>query len=164
MDLFFFLSVSGFFSLMDSPPDPARLYVWTPLWDFRPQTPCQCPSQTEILDPPLLATSGVIIDCSSTVDAHALALARERVSVIYRSDGWFIDDRSLAATGPCVYHVASGLLQRTVRQLQRVRSSTAGANSVQRRSFGLLRTSLQPSGITHQLGAVARILRLGPTA
>jgi len=48
MDLFFFLSVSGFFSLMDSPPDPARLYVWTPLWDFRPQTP----SQTKFLDPP----------------------------------------------------------------------------------------------------------------
>ena len=56
-----------------------------------------------------------------------------------------------AATGPRVYHVTSGLLQWSVCELQRGRSSTATTNLEQRRSFGLLRTSLQPRCTTAAL-------------
>jgi len=42
---------SGFWGF--APRPPPGLCPWTPLGDFRLQTPCQCPSQTKILDPPL---------------------------------------------------------------------------------------------------------------
>ena len=65
----FFLSVRGYFNSYFQPqdvtffgllgallPDLHRgsICPWTPPGDFRPQTSYQCPSQTKILDPPLL--------------------------------------------------------------------------------------------------------------
>ena len=38
-----------------SPPHPYRGCAPGPRWDFRPQNPCQCPSETKILDPLLAA-------------------------------------------------------------------------------------------------------------
>jgi len=64
MDLFL-LSVRGFLASCHnilwatgaSPQTPPGLCCWTLLRDFRPETPCVCPSQTKFLDPPLRVVS-----------------------------------------------------------------------------------------------------------
>jgi len=80
-----------------------------------------------------------VIDQQLTFDAHARACSR---ACFYHLRHIRQIRSVTAATGPRVYDVTSGLLQRSVCELQRGRSATAATNAEQRSSFGLLRTSL----------------------